>query len=67
MFKERPTFLRYIVTYEVKYLLGYVYMFYFQWNVIRITFKNFGDYDVSFKSTNITKVSLFIHWLYAPH
>ena len=67
MFKERPTFLRYTVTYEVKYLLGYVYMFYFQWHVIRINFKNFCDYDVSFKSTNITNVSLFIHRLYAPH
>ena len=41
-------------------------VFYFQWNIIWIIFKNFGNYDVSLKWTNITNFSLFIHRSYVP-
>ena len=41
-------------------------MFYFQWNVIRIDFKNFGNNVVRFKWTKITDCRLFIHRLYVP-
>ena len=63
MFKERPTFPWYTVTYDVKYVLDYVEKCSIS---SRTNFKNFGNYDVSFKWTKIANFSLSIHRFYVP-